>query len=141
MLNRGSGATFTAILVMLTATSCNRELAAIEPTYSMVSDDSVRIEVQFDADDAKFVKNKEIYLGLTSHECGDRENRYAAEAYVGESAVVDFDFPIEAERVTFHGHVPAEVFSQFEQPCLILTGGSFLGRTVSSESIPIKPKE
>jgi len=139
-MKRTFGKILIATLVMPVAASCSKDLPVLEPTYSKVSDEIVRIEVQFETDDSQFIKNEEVYLNLTSHECGDGANRYSAEAYVGDSAVIDFDFPISTESSTFHGDVPAEVFSRYERPCLTLTGGSYLGWTVSSESVPIEPK-
>jgi len=141
MMGRASGKILAAMLVLLTTTSCNRELLAIEPTYKKISDETVRVEVQFEADDAEFIKKQEIYLGITSLECESGADRFPAlEAYVGKSAVIDFDFPINAERITFHADIPAEFFSRYDRPCLVLEGGSYLGWTVSSEPVPIEPK-
>lgn len=141
MMGRASGKILAAVLVMLTTTSCNKALLPIEPTFMKISDETVRIEVQFESSDAEFIKNKEIYLNISSLECESGAHRLPVEAYVEEWAVSGFDFPIEAERTTFHGDVPAEFFSRYERPCLTLTGGSYLGRTVSSEPVPIEPKE
>jgi len=140
MMKRTSGTALTAILVMLTATSCSKDLPLVEPTYSKVTDETVRIEVQFEASDAEYIKGEEIYLTLTSHECESDANRYPAEAYVGQSKVSDFDFPVTNERLTFYADIPAEVFSRYERPCLVLEGGGYLGRSVSSRSTPIEPK-
>lgn len=130
----------TTILIMLALTSCSKDLPIVEPTYSNISEESVRIEVQFNANDAKYIKDEEIYLTLTSLECQSGANRYPAEAFVGRSKVSDFDFLVANESLTFHADVPIGVFSRYERPCLVLEGGSYLGRSVSSKSTPIEPK-
>lgn len=139
-MKRPNGTVLTAILAMLTATSCSKDLPVVEPTYSILSAETVRIEVQLEASDAEYIKGREIYLTLTSHECESDANRYPAEAYVGESKVSDFDFPVTDERLTFYADIPAEVFNRYERPCLLLEGGGYSGRSVSSSSTPIEPK-
>lgn len=141
MSNRPSRITLVvALLVTLTATACSRDLAPGKPTYSQVSDDTVRLEVQVSAADAAYVKNEEIYLTITSHECGSDANRYPTEAYVGDSKISDFDFPVSTEQLTLHADIPSEVFRRYERPCLALEGGGYLGNKVSSASTPIEPK-
>jgi hypothetical protein len=139
MMKRTSGTALTTILMMLTLTSCSKDLPVVEPTYSKVSDETVRIEVQLDAEDAEYIKREEIYLTLTSLECDSGANRYPAEAYVGQSKVSSFNFPIQGARITFHGDVPAEVFNRYERPCLLLEGGSYLNQSVSSKLTMIEP--
>ena len=140
MMKRAFGTTQFGILIMLLATSCSKDIPIVEPTYNRVSNETVRIEVNFDPADAEFIRNEEVYLTLTAHECGSSANRYPADALVGQSKVSEFDFPITGDRVTIHGDIPIEVFNRYERPCLILEGGGYSGRSVSSKSTPIKPK-
>jgi hypothetical protein len=115
-------------------------MPVVEPTYSKISKDAVRVELQLEAKDAEFIKSEEIYLTLTTHECESDANRYPAEAFVEESKVSDFNYPIIGERIVFHADVPADVFNRYERPCLSLEGGGYAGHSVSSESTPIEPK-
>ena len=137
---KAAGTVLIAILVSLTAIACSKDMPIVEPTYSQISKDTVRVELKFEVDDAEFIKSKEIYLTFTAHECESGAKRYPAEAFVGESNVSDFTFPIVGERILSHADIPVDVFSRYERPCLALEGGGYAGRSLSSESTPIEPK-
>ena len=141
MIRRIPETIFSVIVLILMVTSCSKELLIAEPTYHRIADEIVRVEVPFKASDARFIRVEEIYLTLTTHECGSEENRYPAETFVGHSKVSDFDFPINGELVSFHSDIPVEVFDRYARPCMVLEGGSYFGRTISGKSTSIEPGE
>lgn len=125
---------------MLLVSACDEDISIEQPTYLRISQDSVRIQVKLDAEEAAFIRDKEIYLTLTALECASGSDRYPAEAMVGNEKVSMFDFPITGENVTFHGDMPTEVFDRYEKPCVLLEGGGYQGRTISSKPTPLEPE-
>jgi len=125
---------------MLLVSGCNEDMSIEQPTYARISQDSVRVQVKLDASKAALIRDEEIYLTVTALECGSGGGRYPAEAFVGNEEVSAFDFPVTGKNVSFRGDIPIEVFERYEKPCVLLEGGSYLGRTVSTKPTPIEPE-
>lgn len=126
---------FTLFLI-----SCSKKIHDISPSYTRYSEGLYRIELELDSETASFIKDKQIYLTLSTFDCESGNRYFPAEAFVGTSKVNRFDFLVEREFTVFHADVPTAVFEVYSSPCLRLEGGGYGGYRIESSSIQIEPK-
>lgn len=126
------------VAVALIISGCSEGVLIREAAYARISD-IVRVQVQLSSNDAELIRDEQIYLKLTTLDCKSGQHRYPAEAFVGDKKVSGFDFPVAGEAVSFYANIPDKVFDLYQKPCVILEGGSYLGREVVSKPVPLEP--
>lgn len=95
------------------------------------------VEVILTADDAKTIRNREIYFSIVIVDCRNYENRYPVRPYIAGTLASDFNFPIGGEFVTVQGTMPERVLADFPKACVALQGGSYISGKIDSTSIPL----
>jgi len=101
------------------------------------SDNTEAVEVKVSADDAKKIKDREIYFSIVVVDCNDHENRFPIEPYVAGKLASKFDFPITGAFVTVQGSMPERVLANFPTPCVALQGGSYVFGKLESTPVPL----
>jgi len=99
------------------------------------------VEVIIRADDAKAIRDREMYFSIVVVDCEDNQNRFPVEPYIAEQLAADFDFPVESESITVRGSMPRQVLADIPTPCVLLQGGSYVSGKIESAPIPLVRKE
>ncbi|RYG94977.1 MAG: hypothetical protein EON58_15155 [Alphaproteobacteria bacterium] len=97
----------------------------------------VVVKVSVRSADAKIIKQRELYFSLTVINCNGSGNGFPAQPSIGGELVPGFDFPIDGDVVQITGQVPAHIFAQYNEPCVLLKGGGYLTGTIKSSVVPI----
>src|SRR5688500_18930398 len=70
------------------------------------------IQLTLRSQDAKKIKNRQLYFYLLVTECEGTRDLYAADPYIGGQRAVEFRFATSGASVTVVGRVPADVFDR-----------------------------
>lgn len=95
------------------------------------------VEVILLVDDAKAIKNREIYFSIVIIDCKNHENRFPIEPYIAGKPASKFDFPITGQFVTAQGVMPERILVDFPKPCAALQGGSYVFGKLDSTIVPL----
>lgn len=101
------------------------------------ADNTEIIEIVLPADNAKTIKDREIYFSIVIVDCKNYENRFPIEPYIAGKLASNFDFPIAGEFVTAQGSMPEQVLIGFPTPCVALQGGSYIFGKLDSTPVPL----
>jgi hypothetical protein len=100
-------------------------------------DNTKIVEVILTADDAKTIKNREIYFSIVVVDCENHENRFPIMPYVAGTPASNFYFPIAGESVTVQGTIPERILADFPKACVALQGGSCIFGKIDSTPVPL----
>lgn len=95
------------------------------------------VEVILAADDAKAIKDREIYLWIVVVDCNNYDNRYPITPYIAGQPASDFKFPVVGQFVTAQGTIPKRILANFPKPCVGLEGGSYFFGKIESTPVPL----
>src|SRR3546814_8184394 len=73
------------------------------------------VEVIIRADDAKAIRDREMYFSIVVVDCEDNQNRFPVEPYIAEQLAADFDFPVASESITVRGSMPRQVLADIQR--------------------------
>ena len=95
------------------------------------------IEVTLSADDAKTIKEREIYFSIVVVDCKNYENHFPIKPYIDGKPASNFSFSISGSFVNVQGTIPAKFLVDFPNPCVTLQGGSYFFGKLDSAPVPL----
>jgi len=100
-------------------------------------DEAKVVEVTLSADDAKTIKDREIYFSIVVVDCKNHENHFPIKPYIDGRPASNFSFSISGSFVTAQGTIPAKFLVGFPNPCVALQGGSYFFGKLDSTPVPL----
>jgi hypothetical protein len=100
-------------------------------------DETKIVEVTLSADDAKTIKDREIYFSIVVVDCKNYENHFPIKPYIDGKPASNFGFSISGNLVTAQGTIPAKFLVDFPNPCVALRGGSYFFGKLDSTPVPL----
>jgi len=95
------------------------------------------VEVILSANDAKVIKQREIYFSIVIIDCKNHENRFPIEPSIAGKPASKFNFPITGQFVTAQGVMPERILVDFPKLCVALQGGSYVFGKLDSTIVPL----
>jgi hypothetical protein len=89
------------------------------------------------ADDAKTIRDREIYFSIVVVDCRNHENRYPVRPYIAGMRASDFNFPVAGKLATAQGTMPERILADFPNACVALQGGSYIFGRINSTPVPL----
>jgi len=104
-------------------------------SHSEAQEEIVRVTLR--SVDARSIKSRQLYFSLVIVNCTGEVGRYPAEPTIEGHPVPNFSFPTDGDTVEVVGRVPARIYANYPQPCVLLEGGGYLTGTIKSSTTPI----
>jgi hypothetical protein len=103
-----------------------------------------RLSATINRRDVDNILDSEIYAHLVVFDCENESRRYPAEPDINSVPLSNFSLArrqLSSDRallVEISGDVPKEVWDRYSRVCLRMNGGSYLGRELASNVIPLR---
>ena len=110
---------------------------AILSARSHSSADNEIIEIQLRSDDARTLKDRQIYFSLVVIECDGGKTRFPMEPYISGQRATEFKFPIAEKDVVVTGSMPEKNYALYHRPCALIEGSGYSLSRVASPPIPV----
>jgi hypothetical protein len=95
------------------------------------------VEIIISANDAKVIKEREMYFSIVVVDCKNFEIRFPIDPYIGGKLASNFEFPVAEGFVIAQGVVPERIFVAFPTPCFALEGGGYLFGKIDTSPVPL----
>jgi hypothetical protein len=96
------------------------------------------IEVVLSANDAKKIREREIYFSIVVVDCNNLEKRFPISPFIAGKPISKFNFPVVGQFVTAQGEAPNRILADFPKACVILQGGSYFFSKIESTVVPLE---
>jgi hypothetical protein len=131
---------FAKICLLSTATAvlfaCTfRPIILSARSYS--SADNEVIEIRLRSDDARTLKNRQIYFSLVVIDCGGGKVRFPMEPYIAGQRATEFKFPMTETDVVVTGSMPVKNYALFHGPCALIEGSGYSLSRTASPQVPV----
>ena len=118
-------------------TACTHSASPISAKLIDQNNGTYMLTVKAAAVDARYVKEKQVYLNMVLLECTGEKKGYPVEPYVDSQAVSSFSFDVSGATTTFSGSVPELIVLKLTKPCVRLEGGGYLGSKFRSNMVAV----
>lgn len=139
---------FLSVAVFTALTSCGNDVGSSHlnisrALVSAANGNSRSVSVIISQEDFRYLTDNEIYASVVVVSCRDSKQRYPMETYVGAVSLDDFKAAraiaqrTQSNDIELSGTVPKNFLLRIAEPCAKLEGGSYSGRTITSNILRI----
>ena len=136
-MNRVGVSAFAAFFVLVLS-GCTFKPDVLQ-AESVRADEIVLVTALLRSSDAQKIKSRELYFSLVIFDCAGATGGFPATPYIQGEPASTFEFLVAGEVVDVVGRIPAWVFLELKEPCVLLRGGGYFTGKLMSAPAPIIP--